>query len=110
METIESKKLRVVGITEEIKDGFKITHVVKFISFSSVLKPDKILSAFKSKRKNQVKTDSKKLQQVRIHNERLGVKLLCNCFEDELNEKVNFYIEKYDTINNGWNTVERIED
>jgi hypothetical protein len=100
----ENTKVKIVAIEELTGEGLNQAWVKRYVGFTS-RDENTFLSEFKSG-KNQ-KTISTKINIANINPSRIRSSFLGAAFLKTANERVNFYIEKYNTINNGWNTVER---
>jgi len=102
-------KAKVVMIVREVRNNLKIEEIPLYIGYTE-RSLDAYFSGFKSDLKNHSPNISHKLQQVSdVYLGSLKIKQLSSCFLDEATSVVDKYIKRYNTIDNGWNTVYRNE-
>ena len=69
---------------------------------------EQFLQTFKSAIKDHPENYSKKIQELRVDHNTLSISQICGATKDNLAATVNKYIDKFDTINSGWNTEYRV--
>lgn len=101
-----TSKCQVFGIKMKTGFGFNEVNRVVYVCFSTQ-GAAKMLGDFKNRVKNTQDADSAKLKSLKIDVSKLDITLLTNTTVGEAPEKVNYFIKKYDTLENGWNSVLR---
>ena len=61
------------------------------------------IQGFRSNIRTRPKECNKKIQALRINLADLTAGMLAPCFSEKANETINFYMNKFETIQKGWN-------
>jgi hypothetical protein len=96
-------KVKVFAIYEEKRNNLKIEKDIKYIGYTE-RDEQSALSTFKSAVKLHDPLLSHKLQELDVNTNNLKIQRLSNCFLNDVATVVNHFINKHDTIENGWNT------
>ena len=100
-------KAKIVVVVREVRNNLKIEEIPLYVGYTE-RSLDAYFSGFKSDLKNHSPTISHKLQQITdVYLGSLKIKQVSSCFLDEADKVVDKYIQRYNTIENGWNTVYR---
>lgn len=97
-------KAEVVGYTYPVGLGMSQTKPIVFVGYTTQGK-EKALADFKYRAKTT--QDSEKLKALRINVDHLEVVHLRNTTMEKVESDVNYFINRYDTFNNGWNSILR---
>lgn len=107
-------KMTVFGLYEVVRNGTKEELIPRYIGYTGRkdfrMDLNKMLSEIKSHISHKKITHNvvnAKMMSANINLNTLKIKNEGNCFFSEVSEKINTLIEKYDTIENGWNMRER---
>lgn len=108
-------KMTVFGLYEVVRNGTKEELVPRYVGYTGRkdfrMDLNKMLNEIKSHITNKKVTKSvvnSKMLNTNINVSMIKIKNEGNCFFDETSEKINTLIEKYNTIDNGWNVRERV--
>lgn len=100
-------RAEVCGIKMKAGFGFSETNKVMYVGYTT-RDPNTFLNEFKNMLKNGRDEASHKIQALgKIDLTKLEVVFLGKFPGEQIAEKVNYYISKYDTLENGWNSVLR---